>query len=58
MTSDKKLMNKAVRTPAETIEVDMNTDQVVCNGGIGPLGHPWAPFCKKLIQFLLILLDF
>ena len=35
--------------PAEVINVAHNVNQVVCNGGIGPLGHPqvWYSFDGK-----------
>jgi len=35
--------------PAEVINVAYNVDQVVCDGGIGPLGHPqvWYSFDGK-----------
>lgn len=40
MTKNTKLQ------PAETIKVDSDADQVVCDGGGGPLGHPqvWYSF--------------
>jgi len=33
----------------EIIKVDPDTDQVMCDGGAGPLGHPnvWYSFDKK-----------
>ena len=35
--------------PPETIEVPFDCDQVKCNGGVGPLGHPivWYAFDGK-----------
>ena len=35
--------------PAETIQVASDANQVVCDGGIGPLGHPqvWYSFDGK-----------
>lgn len=35
--------------PAETIKVKSDVDQVVCDGGGGPLGHPqvWYSFDGK-----------
>ena len=34
---------------AETIKIDHDADQVVCDGGVGPLGHPqvWYSFDSK-----------
>lgn len=39
----------ATKKPAETIKVESNVDQVVCDGGVGPLGHPqvWYSFDNK-----------
>ncbi|MCI5061017.1 MAG: zinc-finger domain-containing protein [Alphaproteobacteria bacterium] len=33
----------------EIVEVPFDTDQVVCDGGVGPLGHPqvWYTFDGK-----------
>ena len=33
----------------EIVEVPLDTDQVVCDGGVGPLGHPqvWYTFDGK-----------
>ena len=35
-----------VKSSAEIIKVDADTDEVVCDGGNGPLGHPqvWYSF--------------
>ena len=43
-------MNKlSPRKPAETIKVAYDADQVMCDGGVGPLGHPqvWYSFDGK-----------
>lgn len=34
---------------AETIKIAHDVDEVVCDGGVGPLGHPqvWYSFDKK-----------
>jgi len=47
MTNNKT--TKSNYKPAETITVDANVDEVVCDGGIGPLGHPqvWYKFEKN-----------
>lgn len=49
MALDKITIDRAIRKPAETIKVSSDADQVVCDGGIGPLGHPqvWYSFDKK-----------
>jgi len=49
MALNKNTTDRPARKPAETIKVDQNADQVVCDGGIGPLGHPqvWYSFDKK-----------
>ncbi len=49
MALDKNTIDRPHRKPAETIKVSNDIDQVVCDGGIGPLGHPqvWYSFDKK-----------
>ncbi len=39
-------MTTAKKKPHEIVKVDANCDQVLCNGGNGPLGHPqvWYSF--------------
>ena len=39
---------KTQKKPVETIKVDADIDEVVCDGGGGPLGHPqvWYSFGK------------
>jgi uncharacterized Zn-finger protein len=39
-----------MRKDPEIIKIDADTDQVVCDGGGGPLGHPqvWYSFDKKV----------
>jgi uncharacterized Zn-finger protein len=41
-----KSQNKLITNPREVIKVADNIDQVVCDGGGGPLGHPqvWYNF--------------
>jgi uncharacterized Zn-finger protein len=48
MAPDKNTNIQPLRKPAETIKVSANVDEVVCDGGIGPLGHPqvWYVFDK------------
>lgn len=40
------MTNKAAKKPAEIVKVDSDVDEVVCDGGGGPLGHPqvWYSF--------------
>lgn len=44
-----KMTNKSETKPVEVIKVDQDSDQVVCDGGGGPLGHPqvWYSFDGK-----------
>ena len=44
-------MTKNTKTkPAEIIKVESDIDQVVCDGGGGPLGHPqvWYSFDGRM----------
>lgn len=43
------MTNSSIRKPIEIIKVDAHVDEVVCNGGGGPLGHPqvWYSFDGK-----------
>lgn len=43
------MTNTPKRKPIETIKVEANVDEVLCNGGGGPLGHPqvWYSFDGK-----------
>ena len=40
------MSEKSQKKPPELIKVSADTDQVVCDGGGGPLGHPqvWYNF--------------
>ncbi|MEM8832936.1 MAG: zinc-finger domain-containing protein [Pseudomonadota bacterium] len=42
-------MAKKSKNAVEVIKVSADTDEVVCDGGIGPLGHPqvWYSFDGK-----------
>jgi len=42
-------MKKTANKPAEIFYVADDVDQVMCDGGIGPLGHPqvWYSFDNK-----------
>lgn len=43
------MMAKKSKNAVEVIKVSADTDEVVCDGGIGPLGHPqvWYSFDGK-----------
>lgn len=47
--TDKKSKSQKEILQKETIHVPVDADQVVCNGGGGPLGHPqvWYTFDKR-----------
>ena len=40
------MKKNASTKPAETIKIAEDVDQVMCDGGVGPLGHPqvWYSF--------------
>lgn len=48
MALDKNKIGQTTSKPAETIKVASDIDEVVCNGGVGSLGHPqvWYVFDK------------
>ena len=48
MAFDKNTIKRSENKPAEIIKVNNDVDEVVCDGGIGPLGHPqvWYAFEK------------